>query len=114
MLAPQTLNREELEKLAALPFFAMLNENDLQAIASTVRKRSYRRGEVIHHVDDVAGDVFVVLRGHVKHRITALDGRQLTHSIHGPGGAFGLVSVIDHKRRGGDAVGLTDCEVLVI
>jgi CRP-like cAMP-binding protein len=86
----------------------------LEEIAATVRKRNYRRGEVIHHVDDVAGDVFVIVRGVVKHRLTASDGRQFTHSIQEAGAPFGLLSVIDQHRRAGDAVALTDCDVLVI
>jgi CRP-like cAMP-binding protein len=114
MLSSQTLTRKESEVLARLPFLAMLDASQMQDLASSVRKRSYRRGEIIHHVDDIAGDIFVVTRGHVKHRITAFDGRQLTHAIDGPGGFFGMLSVIDQKRRAGDAVGLTDCEVLVI
>jgi CRP-like cAMP-binding protein len=114
MLSTQSLTREEHDVLAKLPFFTMLDADEMQDVASSVRKRSYRRGEIIHHVDDIAGDVFVVTRGHVKHRITAFDGRQLTHSVDGPGGFFGMLSVIDQKRRAGDAVGLTDCEVLVI
>ena len=60
----------------------------MDEIAATVRKRAYRRGEVIHHVDDVAGDVFVIVRGVVKHRLVASDGRQFTHSIQEAGGAL--------------------------
>src|SRR4051794_23494682 len=108
MLAPHNLTREESEVLARLPFFAMLDADALQSMAASTRRRSYRRGEIIHHEDDIAGDVFVVTRGHVKHRITAFDGRQLTHAIQGPGSFFGVVSVVDNSRRAGDAVGLTD------
>jgi CRP-like cAMP-binding protein len=114
MVIAHNLSREEFATLANLRFFDCLNEQEMEEIAATVRKRNYRRGEVIHHVDDVAGDVFLITRGNVKHRLTAFDGRQLTHSIQGPGDPFGLLSVIDQKRRAGDAVALTDCDVLVI
>jgi CRP/FNR family cyclic AMP-dependent transcriptional regulator len=114
VVAIQTLSRDEFEVLVHLPLFAKLDGAGLERIAASVRKRSYRRGEIIHHVDDVAGDVFIIFRGQVKHRLTAFDGRQLTHTIQGPGEPFGLLSVIDQKRRAGDAVALTDCEVLVI
>jgi CRP/FNR family cyclic AMP-dependent transcriptional regulator len=114
MLASHSFTRDEVALLGRLPFLAILPEAELAALTTGVRRRSYRRGEVIHHADDLAGDVFVIARGHVKHRQSAVDGRQLTHSIMGEGGFFGLMSVIDHKRRAGDAVALTDCEVLVI
>jgi len=114
MVATHNLTRDEFQVLARLRFFDVLNPSELEEIAASVRRRTYRRGEVIHHVDDVAGDVFVITHGIVKHRLTAFDGRQLTHSIQGPGEPFGLLSVIDQKRRAGDAVALTDCEVLVI
>ena len=114
MLAVHHLSREEYRILSQLPFFAATSTEEMDEIAATVRKRSYRRGEVIHHVDDVAGDVFVIVRGVVKHRLVASDGRQFTHSIQEAGAPFGLLSVIDQQRRAGDAVALTDCEVLVI
>ena len=113
-MVTHNLTRDEFDILARLRFFETLSETELEGIASSVRKRAYRRGEVIHHVDDVAGDVFLITRGIVKHRLTAFDGRQLTHSIQYPGDLFGLLSAIDQKRRAGDAVALTDCEVLVI
>lgn len=100
--------------MSALPFFSATSTEEMEEIVATVRRRNYRRGEVIHHVDDVAGDVFVIVRGVVKHRLTASDGRQFTHSIQEAGAPFGLLSVIDQHRRAGDAVALTDCEVLVI
>jgi CRP/FNR family cyclic AMP-dependent transcriptional regulator len=114
MVATQALTRDEFQILAGLGLFATLDEAEVEEIAGSVRKRAYRRGEVIHHVDDVAGDVFLITKGKVKHRLTAFDGRQLTHSIQGPGDPFGLLSAIDRKRRAGDAVALTDCDVLVI
>jgi CRP-like cAMP-binding protein len=114
MLAAHHLSREEYRVLSELPFFSATSTEELEEIAATVRRRNYRRGEVIHHVDDVAGDVFVIVRGIVKHRLTASDGRQFTHSIQEAGAPFGLLSVIDQHRRAGDAVALTDCEVLVI
>jgi CRP-like cAMP-binding protein len=114
MLAVHHLSREEYRVLSQLSFFAATAPEEMDEIAATVRRRNYRRGEVIHHVDDVAGDVFVIVQGVVKHRLVASDGRQFTHSIQEAGAPFGLLSVIDRQRRAGDAVALTDCEVLVI
>ena len=71
MLAVHHLSREEFRVLSQLPFFAATSAEEMDEIAATVRKRSYRRGEVIHHVDDVAGDVFVIVHGVVKHRARA-------------------------------------------
>jgi CRP/FNR family transcriptional regulator, cyclic AMP receptor protein len=114
MLATQGLSSAEFELFAKLPFFAVASAGELAEFTNSTRKRTYRRGEVIHHVDDVAGDVFVITSGHVKHRLTAADGRQITHSVNHPGNFFGTMSVIDGRRRGGDAVAITACEVLVI
>jgi len=106
--------REDLAFLRGVRLFSLLPDAALHDVAASVRKRNYRRGEVIHHADDLAGDVFVIVQGHVKHRLTAPDGRQITHRVHGPGDCYGLLSVLDRKRRAGDAVALTDCEVLVV
>lgn len=110
----QHATAQDLETLSRLPMFACAFRDELAEIAATARKRTYHRGEVIHHVDDVAGDMFVIVNGHVKHRLLASDGRQITHSVQPPGNSFGTMSVIDGKRRAGDAVALTECEVLVI
>jgi CRP-like cAMP-binding protein len=112
--ATQFLNRDETQVVRALPFLAGLPDADIERVTSAVRRRSYRRGDLIHHEDDLAGDCFVVTRGQVKHRLTAFDGRQITHKFSGAGSFFGMLSVLDHKRRAGDAVAVTDCELLVI
>jgi CRP/FNR family cyclic AMP-dependent transcriptional regulator len=114
MLASPLLNRDEAQILHSLPFLDGIPAGEVEHFTSAVRRRSYRRGDLIHHEDDLAGDFFIVLRGHVKHRIAAQDGRQITHKINGPGRYFGMLSLLDHKRRAGDAVALTDCELLAI
>ena len=105
---------DDVAALERVPFFEGVAQAELRELAAAARRRTYRRGEVIHRVDDMAGDVFIVSKGHVKHRQVSMDGRQLTHAINHPGSIFGILSVIDRKRRAGDAVALTDCEVLVI
>ena len=114
MEALQLARHEDLEAVGRLPLFACVREQEVSEIMGSARRRTYQRGQVIHHVDDVAGDVFVIVKGHVKHRLLASDGRQITHNIQGPINFFGMMSVLDGKRRAGDAVALTDCEVLVI
>jgi CRP-like cAMP-binding protein len=108
------LSKDETQVIAGLPFLAGISQPQLDRVMSAVRRRSYRRGELIHHEDDIAGDCFVVMRGQIKHRLTAFDGRQLTHKFTSAGNFFGTLSVLDHKRRAGDAVAVTDCELLVM
>jgi CRP-like cAMP-binding protein len=112
--ATQSLTREEAQILRALPFLSGLPDGDLQRVTGAVRRRTYRRGDLIHHEDDLAGDCFVVVRGHVKHRLTAFDGRQITHKFSTTGAFFGMISVLDHKRRAGDAVAVTDTDLMVV
>jgi CRP/FNR family transcriptional regulator, cyclic AMP receptor protein len=112
--ATQQVTRDEAQIIRALPFLRSLPEPDLERVIAAVRRRTYRKGDLIHHEDDLAGDCFVVVRGQVKHRLTALDGRQITHKFSSSGVFFGMISVLDHKRRAGDAVAVTDCELMVI
>ena len=86
-----------------LPLFACVPEHEVADILGSARRRTYQRGQVIHHVDDVAGDVFIIVKGHVKHRLLASDGRQITHNIQNPVNFFGMMSVLDGKRRAGDS-----------
>ncbi len=114
MQALQLVPTEDLGEIRTLSIFACVSEEELGEVLSHARRRAYQRGQVIHHVDDVAGDVFIIVKGHVKHRLLAPDGRQITHNIQNPASFFGVMSVLDGKRRASDAVALTDCEVLVI
>src|SRR3954463_7503622 len=112
--ATQATTRDEAQIIRALPFLKGLSQPELDRVSSAVRRRTYRRGDLIHHEDDLAGDCFVVVRGQVKHRLTAFDGRQITHKFSTTGAFFGMISVLDHKRRAGDAVAVTDTDLMVI
>src|SRR4051812_17737406 len=87
--ATQQVTRDEAQIVRALPFLKGLPEPELDRVIAAVRRRTYRKGDLIHHEDDLAGDCFVVVRGQVKHRLTALDGRQITHKFSSPGVFFG-------------------------
>jgi CRP/FNR family cyclic AMP-dependent transcriptional regulator len=113
MVVSQLL-KDEAQIVRTLPFLSTLSEPEVDHIVASVRRRIYRKGDHIQNEDDLAGDCFIVIQGHVKHRLTALDGRQITHKYTAPGNFFGTVSLHEYKRRAGDAVAATDCELLVI
>jgi CRP-like cAMP-binding protein len=104
---------EEVALLARVPLFAGLDEAELEKVASNLQRRTYRRGEVIYHEGDIAGGLFILLKGKAKTRITLPTEKQMTFRVMGGGSSFGMVSLIDDERRTTDAVAIERCEMAI-
>ena len=51
------------ESLARIPFFAGLDESDIERVAAGTRTRRFRRGEVIFHAGDPGDALFIIVSG---------------------------------------------------
>ncbi len=87
---------------------------DLGALASASRLRTFRRGQVVFTRGDPGDTVIVVVSGRVKVVVRSADGGALTLAIIGPGGGFGELAVADSGPRSSDAETLEECQLLLI
>ena len=69
-------------------------DEDLQAILSVGRRRTFRRGEVVFHRADPADSVHLIRKGRFAIRIVNPLGDVATLSIRGPGEAFGELALL--------------------
>src|SRR5438105_2897597 len=86
-----------VEFLSNLELFAGACDDDLAAFAATIKRRTYRRGEVVFHQDDPAGNLFVLVSGYVNVTVTSPDGRVVTLAWVRAGSIFGTMSSLDER-----------------
>ena len=82
------------------PLFADVPAEDVRRLLSIARRRTYRKGEVVFHRDDLAESLHLVVRGRFAVRITTSLGESALLDVLGPGDAFGeLALLLPDARR---------------
>ena len=81
------------------PLFADVPAEDVRRLLSIARRRTFRKGEVVFHRDDLAESLHLVIRGRFAVRITT-SGESALLDVLGPGDAFGeLALLLPDARR---------------
>jgi CRP/FNR family transcriptional regulator, cyclic AMP receptor protein len=97
------------------PVLASVPEADQRRLIAGLRRRAYRRDEVIFHQGDPADTVHLIAAGHVTVRVTLPGGEFVTVAVFGPGDAFGERALVGGSRpRGATVIALDHCETLSI
>jgi CRP-like cAMP-binding protein len=95
------------------PVLASVPAEDRNRLVATLRRRAYRRDEVIFHQGDPADTLHLVAAGHVSVRVTLPGGEFVVVIIFGPGDAFGELALVGGPRpRGATVIALEPCETL--
>lgn len=82
------------------PLFADVPAEDVRRLLSIARRRTFRKGEVVFHRDDLAESLHLVVRGRFAVRITTSLGESALLDVLGPGDAFGeLALLLPDARR---------------
>ena len=114
MMQPQVrLSSPETELLGSLSIFACLDPDELDEVASQLQRRTFAKGEIIYHRDDLPGSLYILVKGQVKIRlISPTDNRQVTFAWIAPGRFFGTISLLDEGHRSSDCVAVEPCQIL--
>ena len=91
-------------------FFADLSEEEIQALSSATKRRTFRSGEVIFHRDDPGQVLYMIKEGKVKICIISPDGQEVSLTVFGKGEVFGEFALLDGLPRSADAVALERVE----
>jgi len=95
------------------PVLASLPPDERRTLAAGLRRRAYRRDEVIFHEGDPADTLHLIAAGHASVRVTMPGGEYVVVAIHGPGDAFGEHALVGGPQsRGATVVALDRCETL--
>jgi CRP/FNR family transcriptional regulator, cyclic AMP receptor protein len=108
------VGRPVLESLATIPFFAGLDPDALERLASGMRARRFRRGEVIFHVGDPGDALFVIVSGDVKISLPSETGEEAILATLRPGAVFGELALLDGAPRSASATALSATETVVL
>lgn len=105
---------DEVALLSRMRLFANVSEADLYALASHLRHRSYRKGEVIFHQEDPPGSLFFLKKGVVKIQLASADGKRITIAWVRPGNIFGTISSVNDRPRPETAIAMEASEALLL
>jgi CRP-like cAMP-binding protein len=100
--------------LAHSQLFAGCPEADLAEVAGRLRRRRFRRGEVIFHQDDPGDSLHVVASGAVKILLPSTEGEEAIIATLHPGDFFGELSLLDGAPRSATATAVEPSETLAL
>lgn len=103
-----------MESLAAIPFFAGLDAAARERVASGMRTRRFRRGEVIFHIGDPGDALFVIVSGEVKISLPSETGDEAILTTLRAGDVFGELALLDGAPRSASATSLGPTETVVL
>ena len=103
-----------LEVLRQIPYFRMLPQAALEALATSLRERRYQPGDVIFRKGDRSEGLGVVLRGRVRTVTISPEGREQVLKVFGPGRTFGDIPVFDDEPQAADAMAMSESIVVFI
>jgi CRP-like cAMP-binding protein len=82
------------------PLLAGLPTEDVRQLMTSARRRTFSKGEVVFHRDDLAESLHFVVRGRFAVRATTPLGESVLLDVLGPGDAFGeLALLLPDERR---------------
>src|SRR5262245_10118105 len=87
---------------------------DVRAVLSLARRRTFRRGEVVFHRGDPADSVHLISKGRFDVSIGTRLGEVIALAIRGPGDTFGELALLTAEERTATVTALEPGETLVV
>ena len=100
--------------LSQVPLFAELKRDELVSLAARVRRRAFRRSQVIIHRGDPAGAMHIIHSGRVKITLPSEEGEETVLALLGPGTFFGHVATLDGGPRSATVTAVEPTETLAL
>jgi CRP-like cAMP-binding protein len=101
-----------LTLLARCPLFAGVLPDDLRDVARHLRRRRFRRGEVIFHQGDPGDALHIVASGSVKIVLPSAEGEEAIIATVHAGDFFGELALLDGAPRSATAAAVEVTETL--
>ncbi len=100
--------------LKAVPFFSNLNESNISTLAQKLIIRRFGPSQIIFHLGDPAGLLYIISSGKVKISYSTADGQEAVLAILGAGDFFGELALLDDSPRSASAEAIDDTETLTL
>jgi CRP/FNR family cyclic AMP-dependent transcriptional regulator len=108
------LDNFAIDALARCPLFEQAEEGILRSLADGLRRRRFRRNEVIFHQGDPGDSLHVVASGAVKIVLPSTEGEEAIIATLRPGDFFGELALLDGASRSATAAAIEPSETLVL
>lgn len=112
--SPTTDPQFAIETLRRCALFAQVEEATLAEVARTLRRRRFRRGEVIFHQGDPGDSLHIIESGAVKIALPSPEGAEAIIATLRRGDFFGELALLDGAPRSATAAALEATETLVL
>lgn len=103
-----------VDSLRRCALFAHVDDDGLRALAELMRRRRYRRNEVIFHQDDVGDSLHIVAEGGVKIVLPSHEGDEAIIASLKRGDFFGELALLDGSPRSTTATAIEPTETLAL
>lgn len=103
-----------VDALARCPLFEKASRNILESLAQRLRRRRFRRNEVIFHQGDPGDALHIVAAGAVKILLPSAEGDEAIIATLRPGDFFGELAILDGAPRSATAAALDQADTLVL
>src|ERR1044071_3211547 len=104
----------DVELLAGIEFFALLKEDDRQALANVVDSITLNAGDTLFNAGEPGESLFVVRTGSIELFIKGTVGQKIVLTIAEAGDLFGELSLLDSGPRTATAIALSDTNLLML
>ena len=105
---------DRIELLRGSMLFSELPEPQMEALAGRLRRRSFRRNEVVFHRGDPGGVIHLVRSGTVKIHLPSEEGDETVLGLQGPGGCFGELAALDGEPRSATVTAVEPVETFAL
>jgi CRP/FNR family cyclic AMP-dependent transcriptional regulator len=110
-----TTNAENAaEALIKVPFFSNLNRREVNSLAKRLIIRRFGPDQIVFHLGDPAGLLYIITNGKVKITYSSADGQEAVLAILGAGDFFGELALLDDSPRSATAEAIEPTETLTL
>lgn len=100
--------------LRGIPLFSSVSADELSNLSRQLRRRRYRKNEIIFHKDDFGSTFHIISLGTIKLSIPSEKGEDVLLTYLGPGDFFGELALLDENPRSATATAIEPTETLAL
>lgn len=104
----------DVEMLAGIEFFEMLDEDDRIALADVIDYEKLDAGQILFQTGEPGDALYIVRAGEIELYIKDTAGQKIVLNVVRPGEMFGELSLLDSGPRSATATALTETDLLVL
>jgi CRP/FNR family transcriptional regulator/CRP/FNR family cyclic AMP-dependent transcriptional regulator len=100
--------------LRNVPLFAGLSDQELEALARRLGRRTFGKGMVIFHKGGLGQSLYIIESGQVRIFCLSETGQEISINVYGPGDLFGELAILDGQPRSAGAMAMEKTVTLTL